>query len=618
MSEVYHLTLGTAEVIKNNTLMNGITSTRGEMMGFIQENRLELSIDGAFVLMKTLKSTKTNPMITQPVSVEYRFRGTYTRDGQRAKLSKALSGWGHVDWGTFSQFLDTGNGDYDSVTSPGILSLYPTTFFIENCKNVPMTVLLDEAAHTFSIEPFEPVILSADEAGKVERQEQPLDPEAGLMKQRLVEGPNPFSLKETFERYGMKVGTCINPLMIESPYEEILLSQFSSVTLENHLKPSFTLNREKTITTGKVSVAFPAETVRLLDWCKAHDMPLRGHTLVWYLGTPEWVFHEGFAEDASNVDRDTLIPRMEEYIADFFAELARGGWADLMYCIDVVNEAVIAPDQMRKCPWQEIIGDDYLQYAYTFARRYAPSHVRLCYNDFDLETKTDKVIRLVNSLVDENGAKLVDIVGQQGHYGAYSSIATLGEALTKISRETGCELQITELDVSVSRQGTEAELKTQGRFYYDFVQQIRRLREEGVNVTGITLWGFADALSWMPSGFLHLYDRNLTPKYAYYGMLGRKDLAGFDGASEQPSEEGRISAVYTVSGQTDRCVTLHENGTFTDTTQGAELSGIYRYDGTSGYMLIPDVGSYCSLVIHPDGTAERIEGAGGKLTLIAR
>ena len=53
-------------------------------------------------------------------------------------------------------------------------------------------------------------------------------------------------------------------------------------------------------------------------------------------------------------------------------------------------------------------------------------------------------------------------------------------------------------------------------------------------------------------------------------------------------------------------------------TQGTELSGVYRYDGTSGYMLIPDVGSYCSLVIHPDGTAERIEGAGGRLTLIAR
>lgn len=611
----YRMMLDTAQVIKHNTLMNGITSARGEAMGFVQENWLDLKNDGVFELTKELKSTKTNLLMKIPVSVKYIFRGTYTQERNIVQLSAAVSGTGHVSWGTFSKFLDTGDGDYDSQTSPGILSLYPTAFYVENCKNVPMTVRLNETEHSFTIDAFEPVILSAEEAGKVEKKEQPLDPEAGLMKHLPVAGANPYCLKDTFAAKGLKVGTCINPDYIVSPYEEILLSQFSSVTLENHLKPAATLNQEKSMGTGRLSVLFSDETVRLLNWCKEHRMPLRGHTLIWYMGTPDWIFHEDFADDAPNVDRDTMLRRMEELISSFFAELSSGGWDEIMYCIDVVNEAVIAPDQMRKCPWHEIIGDDYVRHAYALARKYAPKHMKLAYNDFDLETKTDKVISMVNSLVDEQGVKLVDVIGQQGHYGAYSSIATLGEALKKIGQETGCEIQITELDVSVSRQGTEDELKTQGRFYFNFVQQVLALKDLGINITGITLWGFADALSWMPSGFLHLYDRNLTPKYAYYGMLGMKEYAGFD-STEDNTQSHFVCMKFIVKEDVTRCIQLNPDGTYTDTTTGAKQEGTYRSSDESHFMLLPKAGGYCNLSIQEDGFAERLEAAGNLVRLI--
>ena len=610
----YLCRIDTAEVIKHNTLMNGITSTRGQAMGFIQENLLELGNDGRFTLTKELKSTKTNLLMKEPVSVKYRFSGTYTRDGNRVELSPAESGSGRVCWGTFAKFLDTGDGDYDSAASPGILSLYPTDFFVERCKNVPMTVRLNEAERSFTIDAFEPVILSPEEAGQIAVQTQELDPHAGLMVKPLVDDMSRYSLKETFTEKGMKVGTCINPLYTMPPYEEVLETQFSSVTLENHLKPRYTLSQEKSKADGKVSVAFPEETVRLLNWCKEHRMPLRGHTLIWYLGTPEWVFHEGFETDATNVGRDELLSRMEDYISDFFTELNRGGWSELMYCIDVVNEAIIAPDKMRTCPWQEIIGDDYLQFAYRFARKYAPETMLLAYNDFDLETKADKVIELVNSIRDENGKKLVDVIGQQGHYGAFSSIETLGPALKKIYEKTGCELQITELDVSVSRHGTEEELKTQGRFYYNFIQEILHLKAEGVRITGLTLWGFADALSWMPSGYLHLYDRKLVPKYAYFGLLGVKEHAGFDG-DEVTQSAGWTNARFEFPGDPRSCIVFREDGSFTDTTLDAEQSGSYRFDGESTYMLTPKAGGYCNLIVNPDGSAERVEAAGGKIRL---
>ena len=531
-------------------------------------------------------------------------------------MGSAESGSGKVCWGTFAKFLDTGDGDYDSATSPGILSLYPTAFFVENCKNVPMTVHLNETERSFTIDEFEPVILSPGEAGQIAVMVQELDPNAGLMPHSLVEDMSGYSLKDAFAAHGMKVGTCINPLYIVPPYEEVLASQFSSITLENHLKPGFTLNQEQSKATGKLSVSFPDETVELLNWCKSRGIPVRGHTLIWYLGTSEWVFHEGFETDAPNVGREELLHRMEDYMEGFFAELQKGGWAENMYCIDVVNEAIIAPDQMRKCLWYDIIGEDYVFHAYRLARKYAPKHIRLAYNDFDIETKTDKVIELVNSLKDKNGNSLVDVIGQQGHYGAYSSTETLMESLEKLGRETGCELQITELDVSISRKGTEDELKLQGRFYYNFVQDILTLRERGVNVTGITLWGFADALSWMPSGYLHIYDRNMVAKYAYFGMLGVKELAGFDGR-EQTQASGGQELRFVVAGEAERYVQLSADGSYEDTTTGAKIIGRYVFDGLNTYMLNPKVGGYANLTVSEDeSAAERVEAAGSRMELV--
>lgn len=605
----------TAAVVKHNTLMNGITSTRGQAMGFVQINNLTLD-DGQFTLVKQLMSTKTNLMMKDPVRVSYTFHGTYTRSGNTVQLSKAISGEGSVDWGTFSKFLDTGNGSYDSDTSPGILSLYPTDFFVENCKNVPMTVYLNEEEKTFAIEAFEPVILSAEEAGSIQVQKQELDPNAGLMRKSLVEDMSGYILKDTYAGWGMKVGTCINPAYLEEPYVSKVKEQFSSVTLENHLKPGATLSQALSKENGSVSVEFSPETVQLLNWCKENNVPLRGHTLIWYMGAPEWLFHQGFETDAPNVSREVMLQRMEDYIRAFFETLEAGGWSQIMYCIDVVNEAIIAPSSLRKCLWLDVIGEDYVWYAFHFARKYAPAHIKLCYNDFDLEMKADKVIELVNSLRESDGSALVDMIGQQGHYGAYSGIDTLMAAMRKIGLETGCELQVTELDVSVSRQGTEDELKRQGRFYYNFVQQILVLRKEGINISGLTLWGFADQLSWMPSGYLHIYDRNMVPKYAFFGMLCRKELAGFDGSEELSSVTVRKALRFAVPGEPERYVQLKLDGSFLDTTIGTEITGTYVFDGVSTYMLTPKAGGYSNLTVSDDETtAVRMEAAGEKLHL---
>lgn len=604
---------GWQEVAQNNTLMSGVTIARGEAMGFEQVDALTLRADGSFVLIKDMHTTVVTAIMPEPVSVVFTFRGTYTHTGSTVTLSEAKSAEGDISWGTIANYMDVTEGHFDSSSDPGILSFYPTAFFVERAKNSPMTVHLDPDAGTFRFEAFTPEIERGfgDAFGYGEREN---DRSAGLMPAPLAEDMSAYSLKDSFAENGLLVGTCINARSIAPPYGELAAAQFSSVTPENALKPQATLSQRRSQETGRLTVEFSGETVELLDWCLAHEMPLRAHTLVWYNGTPDWIFREDFRNDGAYVSREEMLRRMEDYISGFFAALEEGGWSRLVYVVDVVNEAIIAPSELRDLPWRQIIGDDYVWYAFRFARQYAPEHIKLAYNDFDLDAKTDRVIELASSLVDENGARLIDVIGHQGHYGAYSSIDSLSDALARIWRETGCEIQITELDVNVSRAGTLDELKIQGQFYFRFREKVWELRAGGVPVTGLTLWGFADEISWMPENHMHLYDRNLTAKYAYFGLLGIRGLAGFD--TDASADVGGFEGEFVLPGDESRRIRLYADGSFVDTVTGSEIRGSYILDGDT-ITMNPEVGGYISLTLTESG-AVRTEAAGGRTELVKK
>ncbi len=609
---------GFEDVAVHNTLMNGITSSRGESMGFEQVDILTLREDGTFELSKGLKSTIATDELPDPVSVHFTFHGTYTIEGGTVTLSKAVHAEGDMIWGTISNYMDVTEGHFESESSPGILSFYPTGFFVDRAQNTEMTVYIDPENGSFNFQDFIPELLDGASAGAIvsASREKQTDKNAGLMPEPLAEDMSQYILKDTFAQNDMLIGTCINLRAIQSPYAEIVKEQFSSVTLENSLKPQYTLNQQKSKETGKLTVEFSDETVQLLDWCAENNMLLRGHTLIWYQGTPDWIFREGFEDDGAYVEREEMLVRMENYIRGWFEALENGAWSDIMYCVDVVNEAVVVPGSMRELAWKDIIGDDYVWHAFKFAKQSAPVNIRLAYNDFDLDTKADKVIELVNTLVDENGGKLIDVVGHQGHYGACSNINSLAATMERISNETGCEVQITELDVNVSRNGTADELKLQGQFYYNFCQELFNLKKKGVNVSGLTLWGFADSVSWMPNNYMHLYDKNMVAKYSYFGVLGIHELAGFDcdGAS---TETGGYEYVFVVAGDDSRYVKLTEDGAFTDTVAGAEIIGTYFFDGVKTFSLNPDIGGYISLVISNGGMAAiRTEAAGAVTELV--
>lgn len=341
-------------------------------------------------------------------------------------------------------------------------------------------------------------------------------------------------LQDLFAEHNMKVGTCLTTQMIKDKKQsDLILSQFNSVTMENDMKPDYLFSRPKSLEAGELVVDFKPNMITLLDWAKENNMAVRGHTLVWYSQTPEWIFHEEFDPKKAYVGREEMLKRMESYIRQIFEKLKEGGYTDIIYAYDVVNEAWMEDGSIRKNNWTTTIGDDYLWYAFYFADKYAPEHIDLYYNDYNEQFKEDTLVQFVKTLVDENGRSLIDGIGLQGHLYTMDSLSEYFDAIDKLAA-TGLKLQVTELDVSLGAwqntlPGTEENLKIQGKFYYDLLNGLFERADNGtINTDALTFWGFADHLSWRGNAKPLLYDSSFKPKYAYYGAMQKKELAGFD------------------------------------------------------------------------------------------
>ena len=341
-------------------------------------------------------------------------------------------------------------------------------------------------------------------------------------------------LKDLFAEHGMKVGTCLNMTMINrNGVKKLLLDNYNSVTMENEMKPDSILSQSKSQSAGKIVVEFRSDALKMLEWAKENNYSMRGHTLIWYSQTPEWIFHEDFTSSKPYVDRDTMLERMENYIKDVFQTLEDLGYIDLFYAYDIVNEAWLDNGTIRKNHWTEIIGDDYLWYAFYYADKYAPESIDLYYNDFNEQFKTNALLKFVNTLVDEDGRYLIDGIGLQAHLYTSDDLTKYFNTLESLG-ETGLKLQLTELDVCLGRYqsplpGKEENLKKQGRFYYDLINGIFERVDSGkVKMDALTFWGITDTMSWRKEYKPLLYNEILKPKFALYGALQLKDYAGFE------------------------------------------------------------------------------------------
>ena len=350
--------------------------------------------------------------------------------------------------------------------------------------------------------------------------------------------PPTVYLKDVFGAHNMKVGTCLTTQMITMPAkEQIILENYTSVTMENSMKPDYILSQDKSKEAGDIVVEFNRDMIAMLDWAKEHNMAVRGHTLIWYSQTPQWIFYDNFdSKTGKKVDRKVMLKRMESYIRQVFEKLTEAGYADMFYAYDVANEAWMEDGKMRSQMnlWYEIIGEDYLWYAYSYARKYAPANIKLFYNDYNeqLQKKPEAIEAFVKTLVDDKGNSLIDGIGLQAHLYTSDSLTQYFAAVDRYSA-LGLIIEITELDVGLGawqsiKKATDDNLAAQGRFYYELVNGIFERVDNGtLNMDSFTLWGINDSSSWRQEYSPLLLDRYFKKKPAFYGVCQMKEYAGF-------------------------------------------------------------------------------------------
>ena len=114
-------------------------------------------------------------------------------------------------------------------------------------------------------------------------------------------------------------------------------------------------------------------------------------------------------------------------------------------------------------------------------------------------------------------AKLIDGMGLQSHIGMSSPSIAQYEAALRSYADMGLEVQVTELDVSLKSDSTE-DLLAEAERYRQCFEMYKRVKDDGVNLSAVTIWGITDSTSWI-GGYPLLFDKDYQAKPAYYAVI---------------------------------------------------------------------------------------------------
>lgn len=333
-------------------------------------------------------------------------------------------------------------------------------------------------------------------------------------------------LKEAFAE-DFTVGVAVNMgTLNDLDRMKSVCSHFSSITMENEMKPDSLLDGAAT---EKSSDGMPEINTKKLDQilsrAKENNIPLRGHTLVWHNQTPDWFFSKDYEPSKGLAGKKEMQKRMEAYIKKVLT-YCQENYPGVVYAWDVVNEAMADEGGYRtKSHWYEIYGDEsYIEDAFTFARKYADPEVKLFYNDYNeyMPAKRGMITATVKKLKEKG---VLDGVGMQSHWDMdYPTTDLIDAALEKYGEIQGLEIQLTEIDMH-NTDDSEEGMKVQAERYKQFFQTILRAKRTGkANITNVTFWGITDEESWLTNfkgetSYPLLFEGEMEKKPCYDSIL---------------------------------------------------------------------------------------------------
>lgn len=305
------------------------------------------------------------------------------------------------------------------------------------------------------------------------------------------------SLDALARKKGLRFGTALGGrAWQDAEYLKVVEAECGILVPENALKMTFIQRRP-----GEFD--FTAAE-KLVDYAEAHQMRVRGHTLLWHhpRWLPRWLDTYDFGPEPATSAAGLLEAHIRKTCAQFGKRIV--SW-------DVVNEAVDnITGAMRETVFSRTIGtpDQVVEMAFRIARDQLPD-TELVYNDYmgwekDNGPHRDGVLKLLERLR-RNGAP-VNALGIQAHIGAGNQDSNANRAFDardekawrKFLREVtgmGYRLVITEFDVHDAPLAAETakrdkEVAALGRAFLDITLDFRE-------TTSVLCWGLADHYSWL-------------------------------------------------------------------------------------------------------------------------
>lgn len=342
------------------------------------------------------------------------------------------------------------------------------------------------------------------------------------------------SLKDAYADY-FKIGcACAGSEFAQGATKALIQKHYNSLTLGNELKPDSVLDQALSQAYVKETGDDTAPQISLneademLKFAAANQIPVRGHVLVWHSQTPDWFFKENFDSDGAWVSKEKMTQRLENYIKIVMETLAKDYPDVTFYAWDVVNEAASDAGTIRpagsnnevngQSAWVKVYGDQsYIPLAFEFAKKYAPAGCKLFYNDYN-EYSPNKQAYIISDilkpLIEKN---LIDGVGMQSHISmSYPSIDLYRSAMQQYA-DLGLEIQVTELDISEKSNAYADQLALAQR-YQDVFKMYKEMKDSGVNLSAVVIWGITDSTSWI-GGHPLLFDKDYQAKPSYYAVV---------------------------------------------------------------------------------------------------
>ena len=334
----------------------------------------------------------------------------------------------------------------------------------------------------------------------------------------------PQGVKDAFEGK-FYIGAALNESEIrgwDTTGVDIVKKHFNSIVAENCMK-SMEIHPEEDVWNFELADKF-------VEFGEANDMFIIGHCLVWHSQLSAWFPYD---ENGEYVTPEVLKQRMKDHITTIMTR-----YKGRIHGYDVVNEAILEDGSYRKSPFYDILGEEFIPWAFECAQAADPD-AELYLNDYGMNVpgRRDAYVKLIGQLK-ERGLR-IDAIGMQGHMGMdYPTVEEFETSLLAFAG-TGVNVMVTEWDMSalptvnMGANVTDwAEYREQLNPYKDGLpedvsaQWNARMKsfmdlflKHSDVVTRVTAWGVSDEDSWkngwpIPgrTDYCLLFDRNHEPK----------------------------------------------------------------------------------------------------------